>query len=113
MVFSSHVFIFYFLPITLLIYYMMVASKVRIRWINLAVTVLSYGFYGWTQPWYVILMFSTSLVNYLCGRAISGDNASKQKRNVALTIACVYSLGALAVFKYFTWSLETMNSPQP
>ena len=42
MVFTSHIFLFYFLPFCLLIYYVL-----PYRWRNLFLTVVSYIFYGW------------------------------------------------------------------
>jgi len=71
MVFSSHIFLFYFLPIFLGIYFLMVNRKVNLSWINLWITVSSYVFYGWFEPWFVTLMWISTIVDYACGRAIS------------------------------------------
>ena len=68
MVFSSHLFIFYFLPITLLIYYL-----VPRRGKHLALTLLSYIFYGWANPWFIFLMLFSTVVDYLCGLAMTGN----------------------------------------
>ena len=67
MVFSSHVFVFYFLPLTLLLYY---AAPWRGR--HLVLTVLSYLFYGWANPLFVVLLLFSTVVDYLCGLAIVG-----------------------------------------
>ncbi|MFP4418564.1 MAG: MBOAT family O-acyltransferase [Chitinispirillaceae bacterium] len=71
MVFSSHVFLFYFLPVFLLIYFSLVRLRVNLSWINLFVTISSYFFYGWFEPWFVILMFVSTIVDYGCGKAIA------------------------------------------
>ena len=55
MVFSSHVFIFYFLPLALGVYYLLPH-----RGRNLSLTLLSYVFYGWANPLFVVLMFASS-----------------------------------------------------
>ena len=68
MVFSSHVFLFYFLPLSLLLYYFMPA-----RGKNLVLTALSYLFYGWSNPLFSLLMFFSTLVDYLCGLVIGGS----------------------------------------
>ena len=51
MVFTTHIFVFYFLPLFLLIYYKLPNQR-RNLWITLA----SYVFYGWWEPWFVLLM---------------------------------------------------------
>jgi alginate O-acetyltransferase complex protein AlgI len=71
MVFASHIFLFYFLPITLLIYYGLLRSGVGLSWVNLFVTFASYVFYGWFEPWFVTLMWISTIVDYACGKAIS------------------------------------------
>ena len=48
MVFTTHIFVFYFLPLFLLVYF-----NLPYRWRNLWITVASYVFYGWWQPWFV------------------------------------------------------------
>ena len=68
MVFSSHVFVFYFLPLTLLLYY---AAPWRGR--HLVLTLLSYLFYGWANPLFVVLLLFSTVVDYLCGLALVGS----------------------------------------
>ena len=66
MVFSSHLFIFYFLPLVLLIYYAMPR-----RGKHVILTLLSYIFYGWANPYFVFLMFFSTVVDYICGLAMT------------------------------------------
>ena len=68
MVFSSQLFLFYFLTATLLLYYL------SPRWLkHLTLTAVSYVFYGWANPLFVVLMFVSTLVDYLCGLALAGQ----------------------------------------
>ncbi len=68
MVFSSHLFLFYFLPAALLLYYL------SPRWLkHLTLTAVSYLFYGWANPLFVVLMFVSTLIDYLCGLALAGQ----------------------------------------
>ena len=62
MVFTSHVFLFYFLPLVLGIYYLL---PFRARTAFIAVS--SYVFYGWANPIWAVLMFFGSSVDYFCG----------------------------------------------
>jgi len=65
-VFSSHLFFFYFLPLSLAVYYLLPR-----RGKHLALTILSYVFYGWANPLFVVLMFVSTLIDYVCGLFIS------------------------------------------
>src|SRR5262245_9419257 len=71
MVFSSHIFIFYFLPLALLLYY-----AVLRRGHHVILILLSYVFYGWANPLFVVLMFASTLTDYLSGLVISGQRPS-------------------------------------
>ena len=67
MVFSSHLFVFWFLPAALAVYYLL-PRRAR----HLGLTLLSYLFYGWTNPLFMVLMASSTVVDYLCGLAMVG-----------------------------------------
>jgi alginate O-acetyltransferase complex protein AlgI len=105
MVFSSHIFVFYFLPVLLLVYY-----NLPLRWRNVFLAAMSYAFYGWWKPWFVTLMLACTAANYLCAGLIAAPGASRARRTGALVLACGASLGLLAFFKYFMFSLESLNS---
>ncbi|HBX47718.1 MAG TPA: transcriptional regulator, partial [Clostridiaceae bacterium] len=62
MVFSSLVFIFAFLPLTILIYYI---SPKHLR--NLVLLIASLIFYAWGEPLYILLMIFTTVFDYTCG----------------------------------------------
>ena len=68
MVFSSQIFFFYFLPLTLAVYY-----GLPRRGRHLALTLLSYVFYGWANPLFVVLLLVSTLINYFCGLKIAGE----------------------------------------
>jgi len=62
MVFTSHVFLFYFLPLVLALYYVL---PFRARTALIAAS--SYVFYGWANPIWAAIMFFGSSVDYVCG----------------------------------------------
>ena len=69
MVFSSQLFLFYFLPIALAFYY---AVRWGPRWLSHGtLTVLSYLFYGWANPPFMLLMLASTSVDFACGMVIS------------------------------------------
>ena len=119
MVFSSQIFFFYFLPLTLAVYY-----GLPRRGRHLALTVLSYVFYGWANPLFIVLLLVSTLINYVCGLKIAGEpllpgagsanlqeseaaRQSRRKRWLALSVCA--SLAMLGFFKYFNFTMENYN----
>lgn len=103
MVFSSHIFIFYFLPFVLLVYCLLPGKR------NLFLIAASYVFYGWWNPWFLLLMLFVTVANYALGRRIAAPGASRRKRRLALGASVVVSLGTLGFFKYFMFVGHNLN----
>jgi alginate O-acetyltransferase complex protein AlgI len=118
MVFSSHLFIFYFLPLVLIIYYI---SPKKIK--HFGLTLLSYIFYGWANPIFIILMFTSTLIDYSCGLIInnqiikinsnSNHNFLSLKpaaiKKIALIVSICANLSLLGFFKYFNFFIDSSN----
>ena len=104
MVFNSIFFIFCFLPVFMLIYYL-VPGKLR----NLLLFLGSLIFYAWGEPVYVILMLFSSVFNYYMGTELKRlvFDGKKQKQN--LIFAIVINLGILVFFKYYGFLLDTLG----
>ena len=109
MVFSSQLFLFYFLPTFLVGYFVLYKLHAKHSTLNFFITIFSYVFYGWLEPWLVFLMFGCTLVVYVAGRFISAPGASKLQRNLALGAAIAVNLGALAYFKYYMFGMGIVN----
>lgn len=105
MVFSGLTFLLLFLPLLLLLYFV---SR-DLRWRNGVLVVFSLLFYAWGEPVMVWLMVLSTLVNYLCAKAIGRCRKKRQKR-FWLTIGAVISLVGLVYFKYFGFLLESIGS---
>jgi alginate O-acetyltransferase complex protein AlgI len=104
MVFTTHIFVFYFLPVFLLVYF-----NLPFRWRNLWITGASYVFYGWWQPWFVCLMMFTTVMDFIWGKVITRPDATRAQRKLAV-LACVFTnLSFLGFFKYYMFSAETLN----
>ena len=104
MVFSSLEFIFIFLPVFLVIYF--VLPKI---WRNFWIFVGSVGFYAYgtlDKPQYILLLLMAVLVNFLMGKAIERSRGSGK---LPLTIGIVYNLAWLCVFKYSDFIFENIN----
>ena len=104
MVFSSYLFLFYFLPLALALYY---ASPQRVK--HFVLTALSYVFYGWANPLFVPLLLFSTLVDYLCGLYIARNDDTRARRR-GLAVSLVTNLGLLGFFKYFNFGLENINA---
>ena len=109
MVFSSFLFLFYFLPLTLALYY----GAPR-AWRLGILTVLSYIFYGWTNPLYVPLMWLSTTIDYIAGTIIAGDTRSPHghtlRQRAALVISVSSNLALLGFFKYFNFGAEAYRN---
>ncbi len=109
MVFSSHIFLFYFLPIFLLVYYLLPFTWKKMYLRNNWITIGSYVFYGWLMPWYIIPMFASTVLDYICGKIITTPGQVQWKRKAALSTAIVGDLGLLAFFKYTPLVLQAYD----
>ena len=104
MVFSSLVFMFAYLPITLLAYYL-VPRQGR----NIFLFIVNLIFYGWGEPRRVLLMVFNIFFNYIGGWLVDKYRADAKKKKLFLILTCVLDIGILAVFKYTGMITETLN----
>ncbi len=100
MVFSSLLFLFYFLAPVFIIY-----SLVPKKHKNLTLFISSLIFYAWGEPTYVLLMIFSAVFNYICGFLIGS-----KKSKAALAFNCIVNIGLLLVFKYTDFFISTVNS---
>src|SRR5687768_15368079 len=115
MVFSSYLFLFYLLPLSLALYY---AAPRRAR--QLVLTILSYVFYGWANPLFLVLLLGSTLIDYVAALVIDGERSRLEnareslwptrKARVALVVSLTTNLGLLAFFKYFNFGLDSYDS---
>ena len=102
MVFSSLLFLFFYLPVTLLIYY-----AVPARWRNLWLFVVNLVFYGWGEPVYVLLMVISIGVNYAAGYLV---DRRRDRGKLILALNAAINLGLLFFFKYYDFLAQSLGS---
>lgn len=90
MLFSSPVFLFLFLPLTLFIYYLLPQ-----RFKNFFLLLVSLFFYTWGEKELVALIIISTLVDYSCGLIIKNG-----RRKTGLALSIIFNVGLLAYFKY-------------
>ena len=120
MVFSSFIFLFLFLPASLVLYY---ACPARGR--NLVLTLTSYLFYGWANPYFVLLLFGSTVVSYYCALVMTGqpgkpasgegplldeDDPTSLTQRSAFWLSIAANLSLLVFFKYFNFGIDNYNS---
>lgn len=109
MVFSSPVFLFAYLPLTLAVYYL-----TPLRWRNLALFLLSLVFYGWDKPIYIPVMLFSVTVSYLCGFPIGKyRDRDRHRARVWLVVSLVLNLSVLVFFKYTNFIIENLRLIPP
>ena len=105
MVFSSLVFLFYFLPVTMLIYFIL-PDKFR----NFFILLTGLFFYAWGEPKYVVIMLISTAIDYTAGLLINKFNDKRNIQTIFLLVSVLMNLGLLGVFKYSSFIITTINS---
>jgi len=104
MVFSTQIFVFYFLPLALLGNYLL-----PVKWRNLFLTLISYVFYGWWNPWFSGLMFLSTLIDWGAGVLMCAPGATPGRKKAVLLVSITSNLTLLGFFKYFMFAEENVN----
>jgi alginate O-acetyltransferase complex protein AlgI len=101
MVFSSAVFLFYFLPAFLIVYFLT-------PWKNAVLLVFSLFFYAWGEGIYVLLMIGSGLINHAVAWWIA--HSARNRARWVLAFGVTLNLSALIFFKYFGFLVSSLNS---
>jgi len=104
MLFSSPVFLFLFLPVSLALHFL-IGHKFR----NLFLLIASLLFYVWGEGTYVVMMVSIIAVNYALGRWIEGRTGERSVKG-AVAVAVIINVGLLIAFKYSNFLVNQVNS---
>lgn len=104
MLFSSIPFLYYFLPVVLILYF--IAPK-KLK--NSVLLLTSLVFYGWGEPKYVVLMIASILIGYVSGLLIEAFSQKKISK-LFLWLSVGINIGFLAYFKYADFFIENFNA---
>lgn len=104
MVFSSLVFLFVFLPLTLLLYF---SVPRRLR--NTILLIVSLIFYAWGEPIYIILMLFSTVTDFVHGLLVERYRNQPKKAKLVVLSSITINLGLLVFFKYSTFLLTNIN----
>jgi len=103
MVFSSVIFIFLFLPIILTLYFL-----IGKRFQNLLLLAASLLFYAWSENFFVLVMISSILINYMAGLLIEHFRGCLLSK-ISFYIAVILNLGMLSIYKYSNFIVNNIN----
>ncbi len=104
MVFSSTIFLVYFLPLFLLFY-----QFIDKRYKNYFILLASIFFYSWGAPKFIFILIGSTILDFYIVRALDkSTDASVRKRLLAFSISM--NVGLLVFFKYTNFLLENVNA---
>lgn len=104
MVFSSSTFLLFFLPISVVLYFLMPGRAAKNVWLF----AVSLVFYAWGEPVYIWLMLVSVLVNWLFGIALG--RGSQGRKRLLLVLNLLVNLALLGFFKYEGFVAENVNA---
>ena len=108
MLFNSYVFLFIFLPITMLVFYILCGLKhqyIVIGWLVIA----SLFFYAWWNPIYLALILSSILSNYAIGFYLT-HTGNLCRKKLIMVFGISVNLGLLGYFKYTNFFIDILNN---
>lgn len=104
MVFTDLIFLFCFLPISVLI-----TKQIRnINLQNILLVVFSLLFYAWSNPIYVVLLILSILWNYFTAFELEAQDDEKTKK-ILLIVSVVVNLFILGFYKYTGFLMDILH----
>ena len=102
MVFSSNIFLFFFLPVFLILYYL-TPQKFR----NYTLLLFSLIFYAYGAPDFVLVLVGECIINYYL---VKGMVKARRSKKLLCALSIFMSLGLLLYFKYANFFVENLNT---
>ncbi|WP_026528960.1 MBOAT family O-acyltransferase [Butyrivibrio sp. VCD2006] len=113
MQFNSYIFILCFLPLSLILYFLFHdLGKRKLAYGSLLV--MSLWFYGYFNPYYLAIICSSIIVNFLLSRAMatkgSEEGSANVRKKVCLIAGLLFNIGLIFYFKYYDFFIENINA---
>ncbi|NLE26376.1 MAG: MBOAT family protein [Clostridiaceae bacterium] len=106
MLFSSLIFLFLFLPLTLAGYYLLPGTRYK----NIFLFLVSMFFYAWGEPIYILSLPVSIVINYAFGLLI---HSSSKRKKLCLIGSIVFNVGLIVLFKYLPFFITNINNILP
>lgn len=104
MVFSSALFLVFFFPIVLIVYYLTPKS-----YKNIVLLIFSILFYAWGAPKFIFVLLGTTFIDFHVVKYMDSI-ANRKKRRLFLLIPLLINVGLLFYFKYANFFIDNMNA---
>ena len=104
MVFSSSIFLFWFLPVFLGVYFL-----VPRRFKNAVALFASLLFYGFGSPKFLLILLLSILIDFFLVREVA-KSAEPKRRKLFLVFSVILNIGLLAYFKYANFFVDNFNA---
>ncbi len=103
MVFSSSLFLLYFLPAFLIIYFIL--GK---RFKNIFALLASIFFYAWGAPDFIFVVLGSIFIDFYVVKLM--DKAVRRKKLLLISLSVLLNIGLLLYFKYANFFIENVNN---
>ncbi|MDR3242366.1 MAG: MBOAT family protein [Clostridiales Family XIII bacterium] len=108
MLFTSQIFVVCFLPAVLILYYTVFKWSRLLQ--NIFLLLASLVFYGWGEPWFILVLLVSIAVNWLFGVLAAVSRGHKIAGRAVLALMLTFNLTLMFIFKYLMFTLENINS---
>ncbi|MEQ9671580.1 MBOAT family O-acyltransferase [Coleofasciculus sp. G2-EDA-02] len=108
MLFNSYVFIFIFLPITLIVFFGLAKFKL-LKLATICLTISSFIFYGYWNIAYLPLLVISIVFNHQMGKAIENTKPEGKEAKILLWVGISINLAIIAYYKYANFFLYSIN----
>ena len=107
MLFSSTIFIFFFLPLVTAVYYGLLRKSRPLQ--NGFLFIASLFFYAWGEPKFVLIMLTSIVANWGFGLAVDRFRGKKAAARAVVAAAAAFNLGIMFIFKYLMFTIDNAN----
>lgn len=107
MLFSSLIFLVFFLPAVLIPYYTILRNHRKAQ--NGFLLVASLGFYAWGEPWFVLVLMLSIIGNWAFGLLIDKHRQNQQLARFSIVLMLIFNLTIIFIFKYLMFTLTNIN----
>ncbi len=104
MVFSSTIFLFFFLPFTLVGYYL-----INPIFRNSFLLMMSVFFYAWGEPKFIFIMLGSIFINYIFGLLVDKYRNNKKIAKLFVTLMVIFNVMLFFIYKYLNFTIENLN----
>lgn len=110
MLFSSNPFLFFFLPIVLVLYYGIFKHIKHMAPRNILLFIASIFFYAWGEEVFVFVLLGSILANWFFGLMVDKYRENKKAAYFIITLSCIFNLVIIFIGKYLVFTVTNVNA---